>query len=62
MKQKWYAYLWLAELLYWVLGLCNILFAWLGLLFFADLAPQRLQLFSAFVFLFDCTAARRKAL
>ena len=34
MKQKWYAYLWLAELLYWVLGLCNILFAWLGLLFF----------------------------
>lgn len=34
MKKKWYSYLWLAELLYWVLGLCNILFAWLGLLFF----------------------------
>jgi polyferredoxin len=34
MKQKWYEYLWLVELLYWVLGLCNILFAWLGMLFF----------------------------
>lgn len=34
MKKKWYEYLWLAELLYWVLGLCNILFAWLGMLFF----------------------------
>lgn len=34
MKRKWYTYLWIAELLYWVLGLCNILFAWLGLLFF----------------------------
>lgn len=35
MKKKWYEYLWLAELLYWILGFCNILFAWLGLLFFA---------------------------
>ena len=35
MKKKWSDYLWLAELMYWVLGLCNILFAWLGLLFFA---------------------------
>lgn len=32
--KKLYSYLWLAELLYWGLGLCNILFAWLGLLFF----------------------------
>ena len=35
MKKKWYEYLWLAEALYWILGLCNILFAWLGMLFFA---------------------------
>lgn len=35
MKQKkWYDYLWIAELAYLVLGLCNILFAWLGMLFF----------------------------
>lgn len=34
MKKRWNDYLWLAELLYWVLGLCNILFAWLGLFFF----------------------------
>lgn len=34
MKKKWYEYLWVAEVLYWVLGLCNILFAWLGLAFF----------------------------
>lgn len=34
MKKKWYEYLWIGELLYWVLGLCNILFAWLGMLFF----------------------------
>lgn len=33
-KKKWYEYLWIAEVLYWVLGLTNILFAWLGLLFF----------------------------
>lgn len=33
-KEKWYEYLWLAEVLYWCLGLTNILFAWLGLLFF----------------------------
>lgn len=35
MKKKWYEYLWIAEILYWVLGLTNILFAWLGLVFFA---------------------------
>ena len=34
MKQKWYDYLWIAELAYWVLGLLNILFAWLGVFFF----------------------------
>lgn len=34
MKRKWYDYLWIAELLYWVLGVCNILFAWLGMVFF----------------------------
>ena len=35
MRKKWYEYLWAAELLYWILGLCNILFAWLGILFFS---------------------------
>ena len=35
MRKKWYDFLWIAELLYWVLGFCNILFAWLGVLFFA---------------------------
>lgn len=35
MKQKkWNDYLWLVELLYLFLGLFNILFAWLGMLFF----------------------------
>lgn len=36
MKQKktWADYLWIVELLYLVLGFCNILFAWLGLVFF----------------------------
>ena len=33
-KKRWSDYLWIAELLYLVLGLCNILFAWLGMLFF----------------------------
>ena len=33
-KKKWYATLWMAEVLYWVLGLTNILFAWLGVVFF----------------------------
>lgn len=35
MKKKWYQYLWIVEILYWVFGLTNILFAWLGLVFFA---------------------------
>ena len=35
MKKRWYDYLWIVELLYLVLGLCNILFAWLGMLFFS---------------------------
>jgi hypothetical protein len=34
MKKKWYNYLWLAEVLYLALGLFNILFAWLGMIFF----------------------------
>jgi len=33
-KKKWYDYLWLASLLYLILGFFNILFAWLGLLCF----------------------------
>ena len=35
MKKRWYDYLWIVELLYLALGLCNILFAWLGMIFFA---------------------------
>lgn len=34
MKKQWYDYLWIASLLYLVLGFFNILFAWLGLLCF----------------------------
>ena len=34
MKKKWYDFLWLAELTYLCLGLFNILFAWLGMVFF----------------------------
>lgn len=34
MKKRWSDYLWIAELCYLILGLFNILFAWLGLLFF----------------------------
>lgn len=34
MKKRWSDFLWVAELLYLFLGLFNILFAWLGLLFF----------------------------
>lgn len=33
--KRWYDYLWLIELLYFALGFYNILFAWLGLIFFA---------------------------
>lgn len=33
-NRKWYDYLWIAELLYLSLGLFNILFAWIGMLFF----------------------------
>ena len=32
--KKWHNYLWIAELLYLALGLLNILFAWLGMIFF----------------------------
>ena len=34
MKKHWYDYLWIASLLYLLLGFFNILFAWLGLLCF----------------------------
>lgn len=34
MKKTWYNYLWIAELIYVTLGMFNILFAWLGMLFF----------------------------
>ena len=34
MKKKWYDRLWIAELIYLMLSVCNILFAWLGMLFF----------------------------
>lgn len=34
-KKHWSDYLWVAELTYLVLGFCNILFAWLGMLFFS---------------------------
>lgn len=33
-KKKWYYYLWIVTILYLVLGLFNILFAWLGLICF----------------------------
>lgn len=33
-NNKWYDYLWIASILYLVLGLFNILFAWIGLLCF----------------------------
>lgn len=34
MKKSWYDYLWIASLVYLILGFFNILFAWLGLLCF----------------------------
>ena len=34
MKKRWYDYLWVASLLYLLLGFFNILFAWLGLICF----------------------------
>ncbi len=33
-NKKWYDYLWVVELSYFVLGFFNILFAWLGMIFF----------------------------
>ena len=32
-EKRWYQYLWIVELLHLFLGLFNILFAWLGMLF-----------------------------
>lgn len=34
-KKNWYNYLWIATILYFILGLFNILFAWLGLFCFS---------------------------
>ena len=34
MKKRWYDYLWIVELTYMALGFFNILFAWLGMVFF----------------------------
>ncbi len=33
-NKKWYDYLWIAEILYYILGFFNILFAWIGMIFF----------------------------
>ncbi len=33
-SKKWYDYLWIAEITYFVLGFFNILFAWVGMIFF----------------------------
>lgn len=43
MKKRWYDYLWLWTILYFTLGLFNILFAWLGLIDF--LVPLFIALF-----------------
>ena len=42
--KKWYDYLWIASAAYLILGFCNILFAWLGLLCF--FIPLGIALFS----------------
>ena len=34
MKKKWYDYLWIWTIIYFVLGFFNILFAWLGMIDF----------------------------
>ena len=44
-QKKWSDYLWIAELCYLFLGLCNILFAWLGMLFFC--IPLLVAIFAA---------------
>jgi polyferredoxin len=41
--KHWYNNLWIAELAYQILGICNILFAWLGLIFF--FTPLLISLF-----------------
>ena len=35
MKKHWYDYLWIISAAYLILGFFNILFAWLGMLFFS---------------------------
>ena len=43
MKKKWYDYLWIWSILYFILGFFNILFAWLGMIDF--LVPLFMALF-----------------
>lgn len=43
MKKRWYDYLWIWSILYFTLGLFNILFAWLGMIDF--LVPLAIALF-----------------
>ncbi len=42
--KKWYDYLWIVEITYFVLGFFNILFAWLGMIFF--LTPLIIAIFT----------------
>lgn len=43
-KKHWYDYLWIASLFYLILGLFNIMFAWLGLICF--ITPLMISVFS----------------
>jgi len=43
MKKRWYDYLWILEATYLLLGLFNILFAWLGMIYF--ITPLAISLF-----------------
>jgi len=43
MKKRWYNYLWIFESIYLLLGLFNILFAWLGMIYF--ITPLAISLF-----------------
>jgi len=43
MKKRWYNYLWVLEATYLLLGIFNILFAWLGMIYF--ITPLTISLF-----------------
>ena len=43
MKKRWYDYLWVLEVTYLLLGIFNILFAWLGMIYF--ITPLAISLF-----------------